>query len=113
MDDYRAELDMETLLWTRGKEFALSRLESRLRCPMCGSRDLVLMFVVPSERQINQKKFDGAVRIENNEVTLPALSAADYFYDPVKFYSIAPTQRATSEAGNGLMEKRALNGETS
>jgi hypothetical protein len=32
---YRAELDMETLVWTRGKGFPLSRLESRLRCPMC------------------------------------------------------------------------------
>jgi hypothetical protein len=29
---YRAELDMETLVWTRGKGFPLSRLESRLRC---------------------------------------------------------------------------------
>jgi hypothetical protein len=33
---YRAEFDMETLVWTRGKRFPLSRLESRLRCPMCG-----------------------------------------------------------------------------
>ena len=41
---YRAELDMETLVWTRGKSFPLSRLESRLRCPMCGSRDVVLLF---------------------------------------------------------------------
>jgi hypothetical protein len=48
---YRADLDTETLVWTRGKGFPLSRLESRLRCPMCGSRDVVLMFVVPSERQ--------------------------------------------------------------
>jgi hypothetical protein len=35
---YRAELDMETLVWTRGRGFPLSRLESRLRCPHCGSR---------------------------------------------------------------------------
>jgi hypothetical protein len=48
---YRAELDMATLVWTRGRGFPLSRLESRLRCPMCGSRDVVLMFVLPSERQ--------------------------------------------------------------
>jgi len=31
---YRAELDMETLVWTRGRAFPLSRLESRLRCPL-------------------------------------------------------------------------------
>ena len=31
--NYRRELDMETLVWTRGRAFPLSRLESRLRCP--------------------------------------------------------------------------------
>ena len=46
---YRAELDMETLVWTRGRRFPLSRLESRLRCPMCGSRDVTLLFTVPRE----------------------------------------------------------------
>jgi hypothetical protein len=44
---YRAELDMETLVWTRGRAFPLSRLESRLRCPMCGSREVTLLFTVP------------------------------------------------------------------
>lgn len=39
---YRAELDMETLVWTR-----LSRLETQLRCPMCGSREVVLLFSIP------------------------------------------------------------------
>ena len=29
---------METLVWTRGRAFPLSQLESRLRCPGCGSR---------------------------------------------------------------------------
>jgi hypothetical protein len=44
---YRAELDMETLVWTRGRTFPLSRLEARLRCPMCASREVVLLFSVP------------------------------------------------------------------
>jgi hypothetical protein len=47
---YRAELDMETLVWTRGRSFPLSRLE-RLRCPMCGSRDVRLIFTVPEKRR--------------------------------------------------------------
>jgi hypothetical protein len=38
---YNAELDMETLVWTRGRAFPLSRRESRLRCPLCGSHALV------------------------------------------------------------------------
>ncbi|MBV1699999.1 MAG: hypothetical protein KGQ47_16820 [Hyphomicrobiales bacterium] len=45
--NYRRELDMETLVWTRGKAFPLSRLESRLRCPRCGSRDVVVLFQPP------------------------------------------------------------------
>ena len=48
---YRAELDMETLVWTRGRRFPLSRLETRLRCPMCGLRDVRLIFTAPREAQ--------------------------------------------------------------
>ena len=29
-------------MWTRGRTFPLSRLESRLRCPHCGSRQIVV-----------------------------------------------------------------------
>jgi hypothetical protein len=35
---YRAEMDMDTMAWTRGRAFLISRLESRLKCPRCGSR---------------------------------------------------------------------------
>jgi hypothetical protein len=45
---YRAELDLPTLVWTRGAAFPLARLESRLKCPRCGSRRIALMFSVPS-----------------------------------------------------------------
>jgi hypothetical protein len=45
---YRAELDMETLVWTRGRAFPLAWLQTRLRCPLCGSREVVLMFSPPS-----------------------------------------------------------------
>jgi len=44
---YRADLDMQPLVWTRGPNFPLARLESRLMCPRCGSRRVVLMFHVP------------------------------------------------------------------
>ena len=39
---YRKELDMETLVWTRGRTFLVSRLENRLRCPQCGLRQIVV-----------------------------------------------------------------------
>jgi hypothetical protein len=44
---YRKDLDMETLVWTRGRAFPLSRLESRLRCPRCGSHNVVVLFQPP------------------------------------------------------------------
>jgi hypothetical protein len=34
---YRRELDMATLVATRGRDFPLAGLEQRLRCPRCGS----------------------------------------------------------------------------
>lgn len=45
---YGGELDMATLLWTRGRDFPLGLLESRLRCPRCGSRRLRVAFIVPA-----------------------------------------------------------------
>jgi hypothetical protein len=48
---YRAELDLETLLWTRGRAFPLSWLQGRMRCPPCGSREVTITFIVPGERQ--------------------------------------------------------------
>jgi hypothetical protein len=46
---FRTELDMPTLVWTRGRAFPLSRLESRLRCPRCGSRHVVVLFEPPAQ----------------------------------------------------------------
>jgi len=34
---YRKQLDLDTLVCTRGPNSPLSRLESRLMCPSCGS----------------------------------------------------------------------------
>ena len=44
----RADLDLKTLVWTRGDAFPLARLESRLKCPDCGSRRVSVIFDVPS-----------------------------------------------------------------
>src|SRR5271163_1648864 len=45
---YRKQLDLETLVCTRGPNFPLSRLEGRLMCPACGSRDVRVVFEPPS-----------------------------------------------------------------
>src|SRR3954452_13375469 len=33
-----------TLVWTRGAAFPISQLDSRLKCPLCGSRRVALIF---------------------------------------------------------------------
>lgn len=43
------ELDMATLVWTRGAEFPIARLESRMKCPRCGSLHVTPLFEVPRE----------------------------------------------------------------
>jgi DNA-directed RNA polymerase subunit RPC12/RpoP len=49
---FKAELDMETLVCTRGRDFPLSWLQERLRCPRCGSRRVAVMFEPPANRAI-------------------------------------------------------------
>jgi hypothetical protein len=46
---YSHDLDLDTLIWTRGKEFPLSALDARLKCPQCCSRRVRLAFVVPGQ----------------------------------------------------------------
>ena len=41
------ELDLATLVWTRGRDFPLGLLESRLLCPRCRSRQVRVAFVPP------------------------------------------------------------------
>jgi hypothetical protein len=45
---YRRELDLETLVWTRGPNFPLSSLDGRLMCPRCRSRRVAVLFQPPS-----------------------------------------------------------------
>lgn len=52
---FRAELDMQTLVCTRGRDFPLARLAERLRCPRCGYRHVAVMFDPPREAARIQK----------------------------------------------------------
>jgi hypothetical protein len=45
---YRRTLDLDTLVATRGPNFPLARLESRLICPACGSRRVAVLFEPPA-----------------------------------------------------------------
>jgi hypothetical protein len=49
---YRKQLDLETLVATRGPNFPFSRLESRLMCPACGNRRVTVVFEPPSNAKV-------------------------------------------------------------
>lgn len=42
------DIDMRTLVWTRGRGMPLSGLAERLRCPSCGSRKVAVAFNPPA-----------------------------------------------------------------
>ena len=52
---FSARLDLATLVWTRGRAFPLSRLESRLRCPRCGARQVTLLYDLPPQARAARK----------------------------------------------------------
>ena len=45
----RVTVDLETLVWTRGKDFPIARLESRMRCIHCGSRRVMVHIEAPRD----------------------------------------------------------------
>lgn len=45
---WRISMDMPTLLATRGRDFPVALLASRLRCPQCGSRKVAVLFHTPA-----------------------------------------------------------------
>ena len=45
---HQAELSLETLAWTRGRNMPLSRLRERMMCPRCGNRRVNLIFEPPA-----------------------------------------------------------------
>jgi hypothetical protein len=44
---YQAELSLETLVWTRGRNMPLAGLGERMMCPLCGSRRVNVVFEPP------------------------------------------------------------------
>lgn len=41
-------MDVATLVWTRGRDFPISNLDSRMRCPRCRSRRVMIAFQPPA-----------------------------------------------------------------
>jgi hypothetical protein len=44
------DLDLQTLIWTRGERFPRDQLESRLRWPKCGQMNVHVMWRCPISR---------------------------------------------------------------
>ena len=55
-----AELDMASLVWTRGRNFPIAMLAERLQCPKCGSRRVSTMFFPPARRDAGEASAAGA-----------------------------------------------------
>jgi hypothetical protein len=53
---YRKQLDLDTLVATRGPNFPLGRLEGRLMCPSCGSRQGTVAFEPPSNSEVGTNR---------------------------------------------------------
>jgi hypothetical protein len=79
--DTSTELDMKTLVWTRGEKMPLERIASLFRCPRCGSRKIHVVFDVP-----NQPNIKAAVLFAPKAKQLPQSSNIVAFLNP-KFAS--------------------------
>jgi hypothetical protein len=44
---HQAELNLETLVWTRRRNISLAGLRERMMCPRCGNRRVNLIFEPP------------------------------------------------------------------
>ena len=53
--DHRYQLDMTTLVWTRGEKFPLGKLSECLRCPRCRQMNVRVLFQPPTlpKRAVN------------------------------------------------------------
>ena len=43
----RHELEVETLIWTRGAAFPISMLSERMKCPSCKAREVIVTLSLP------------------------------------------------------------------
>jgi hypothetical protein len=41
------DVDLPSLIWTRGRDFPIARLDTRMKCPKCGSRRVLVAFESP------------------------------------------------------------------
>ena len=41
------DMDLPSLIWTRGRDFPIARLDTRMKCPRCGSRRVLVAFEPP------------------------------------------------------------------
>jgi hypothetical protein len=66
----RYDLDLDTLIWSRGAAFPISMLAERLKCPRCGSRRVALMFNLPGAPVARRAGSGGRSNVRRNMATL-------------------------------------------
>jgi hypothetical protein len=57
----RDELDVKTLIWTRGKAFPISMLSERMKCPACQTREVVVTLSLPGSVLAAAAKASGSL----------------------------------------------------
>lgn len=46
---HSVDLDLPTMIWTRGRDYPLAMLPERLKCPSCGWRRVFIVFSMPGK----------------------------------------------------------------
>jgi hypothetical protein len=41
-------LDLPSVVWTRGRDFPITKLDTRMKCPRCGSRRVTVLLEPPN-----------------------------------------------------------------
>lgn len=52
-------LDLGTMIWTHGRACPLGWLDGRIRCPMCGSKQVFLLWVQPPNPAVQRQAWPG------------------------------------------------------
>ena len=50
---HQAMLDMQTLVWAKGRNFPLGRLGARLMCPVCGNVRIMVISIPDMKQDID------------------------------------------------------------
>jgi hypothetical protein len=57
------QVDLETLVWTRGRNFPIAHVDTRMKCARCGSRRVLVAFEPPRTQLAGVTPLDETDRV--------------------------------------------------